>query len=274
MPSGVCAGLRIVGTEAVEFLLPFERGLKAASLLREHVEQNWVVEGLEEFEGLDEQRDVVAVDGAEILQAKFFKHHGGPEKALGGLFGAADDFDRGLAAEALDEMRGLVVQVLVALVGDNAMKVTGDGADIAIDGPFIVIEDNDHALGLRGDVIHRFEGNAVGEGGVTGDGDDVFVRSGQVAGHGHAQGGRKRGARVAGSVAIVLALGAEHEAIEAAGLADGFKTIAAAGEDLVDVGLMAHVEEDLVVGRVEDRMQGQSELHYAEIGAEMAAGLR
>ena len=152
------------------------------------------------------------------------------------------------------------------------MQVTGHGAHIAVDGPLIVIEDHDHAPGLRGNVIHRFEGNAVSEGGVAGDGDDVFVTAGQVAGHGHAQGGGKCGAGVAGSVAVVLALGAEHEAIEAAGLADGVKTVAAAGEDFVDVGLVAYVKEDLVVGRIEDRMQGQSELDHAEIGAEMAAG--
>ena len=269
---GSLAGLRIVGAEAVEFLLPVERGLKAAALLREDVQQDGVVEGLEELEGLDEQRDVVAVDGAEVFQAELLKEDGGPEHALGGLFGAAHDFDGGLAAEALDELRGLVVQVLVVLVGDDAMEVAGHGADVAVDGPLVVIEDDDHALGLRGDVVHRFEGDAVGEGGVAGDGDDVFVAAGQVAGHGHAQRGGKRGAGVAGSVAVVLALGAEHEAVEAAGLADGLKTVAAAGEDLVDVGLVADVEEDLVLGRVEDRMQGQSELDHAEIGAEMAAG--
>jgi hypothetical protein len=68
-------------------------------------------------------------------------------------------------------------------------------------------------------------------------------------GHGHAQGGGERGAGVAGAVAIVLALGAQHEAVQAAGLADGVEAVAAAGEDLVDVGLVADVEEELVLGR-------------------------
>ena len=135
---GSLAGFRIVGAKAVEFLLPFECRLKATSLLREHVQQDRVVDGLEEFECLDKERDVVAIDGAEVLQAKFLKHHGGPKKAFGGFFSAADDFGGGLTADALDELRGLVVQVLVALVGDNAMQVTGHGAHIAVDGPLIV----------------------------------------------------------------------------------------------------------------------------------------
>ena len=269
---GGLAGLRIVGAEAVEFLLPVERGLKAAALLREHVQQDGVVEGLEKLEGLDQQRNVVAVDGAEVFQAELLKQDGGPEHALGGFFGAAHHFDGGLAAEALDEMRGAVVQVLVVLVGHDAVEVAGHGAHVAVDGPLVVVEHNDHAPGLLGDVVHRFKGDAVGEGGVAGDGDHVFVAAGQVAGHGHAQRGGERGACVAGAVAIVLAFGAQHEAVEAAGLADGLKPVAAAGENLVDVGLVADVEEDLVFGRVEDGMQGQRELDHAEIGAEMAAG--
>ena len=62
----------------MEFLLPVERRLKAAALLREHVQQHGVIEGLEELEGLDEQGKVVAVDGAEILQAELLKEDGGP----------------------------------------------------------------------------------------------------------------------------------------------------------------------------------------------------
>ena len=78
----------------MKLLLAVERGLKAAALLREDVQQHGVVERLEEFEGLDEQRKVVAVDGAEVFQAELLKKDGGPEHAFGGFFGAADDLDR------------------------------------------------------------------------------------------------------------------------------------------------------------------------------------
>ena len=169
------AGFGIVGPEAVKFLLPVERRLEAAALLREHVQQDRVVFGLEELEGLDQQRKVVAVDGAEVLQAELLKEDGGPQHALGGLFGAAHHLDGGLAADALDNARGRVVQVLVVLVGDDAVEVAGDGADVAVDGPLVVVEHDDHALGLLGDVVERLERDAVGEGGVAGHGDHVLV---------------------------------------------------------------------------------------------------
>ncbi len=50
------------------------------------------------------------------------------------------------------------------------------------------------------------------------------------------------------------------------------KRLETAGEDLVDVGLMAYVEEDLVFRCGEDGVQSKRELDDAEVGTEMAAG--
>ena len=73
--------------------------------------------------------------------------------------------------------------------------------------------------------------------------------------------------------AIVLAFGAEHEAVEAARLADGVEAVAASGEQLVDVGLMADVENEAVGRRVENGVERDGQLDHAEIRPEMAAGL-
>ena len=42
----------------------------------------------------------------------------------------------------------------------------------------------------------------------------------------------------------------------------------------MDVGLVAHIEENLVGRRVEDRVEGQSEFDDTEIGAEMTTRFR
>jgi hypothetical protein len=49
--------------------------------------------------------------------------------------------------------------------------------------------------------------------------------------------------------------------------------VAAAGEDLVRVGLVADVPEDLVGRRVEQRVHGDSDLARAQVGAEVPADL-
>ncbi len=233
-----------------------------------------MVDRLEEFEGFNKERQIVAVDGAEVLESEFLKENGGPEHAFCRFFGTADDLDGCFAGEALDETGGAVVQVLVVLVGDDAMQVASDGPDIAVDGPLVVVQHHDHAPGLLGDVVHCFKRDAVGECSVARDGDHVLVAAGEVARHGHAQRSRKRSPCMAGAVAVVLALGAQHEPVQAAGLADGLKAVETAGEDFVHVSLVAEVEEDPVLGSIEDGVESQRELDDAEIGTKMAAGFR
>ena len=72
-----------------------------------------------------------------------------------------------------------------------------------------------------------------------------------------------------GSYSLSRALG---EAGQASGLAQGLDAVAAPGQDLVRIGLMADVPDDPVFRRVEDVMQGDRQLDDAEAGAEMAAG--
>ena len=74
-----------------------------------------------------------------------------------------------------------------------------------------------------------------------------------------------------GAEGIVFALGALGEAGQSAALAQGADAVAAAGEDLVRIGLMADVPDQPVARRVEHVVQGHRQLHDAEPGAEVAA---
>ena len=76
-----------------------------------------------------------------------------------------------------------------------------------------------------------------------------------------------------GAERVVFALGALGEAGQAAALAQGADAVAPPGEDLVRIGLVADVPDQLVVRRVEDVVQRHRQFDDAEAGAEMAAGL-
>ena len=104
------------------------------------------------------------------------------------------------------------------------------------------------------------------------DGNNVFVGSTQIARGGHAESGREGCSGVSGPVAIVFALGAEEEAVQSAVLADGVDLLAATGEHFVHVTLVADVEEDFVLGRIESAVQGDGELDHAEVRSEVSAG--
>ena len=65
----------------------------------------------------------------------------------------------------------------------------------------------------------------------------------------------------------------EQNGRQALVLADGVEPVAAAGEDLVRIGLVPDVPEDLVLRRVQQAVQRDRELAGAEVGAEVAADL-
>src|ERR1039457_3561856 len=151
------------------------------------------------------------------------------------------------------------------LVGDDAMEVTGDGSNVSIDGPLVVIEHNDEALGLVGDVVQSFKGNAVGECRVSRNCNDMFVAASEIARHGHSEGSGKCRAGMARSVAIVLTLGAEHEAVQSTWLANGIEAIKTASQNLVDVGLMTYVKNEPVCRGVKDGVERQRQLDHSQI---------
>ena len=72
-----------------------------------------------------------------------------------------------------------------------------------------------------------------------------------------------------GSYSLSAALG---EARQAAALAQGADAVAAAGQDLVRIALVADVPDQDVLGRLEHMVQGDGQLDHAEAGAQVAAG--
>ena len=79
---------------------------------------------------------------------------------------------------------------------------------------------------------------------------------------------------MAGAERIVFALGAAGEAGQAVLLAQRADAVAAAGQDLVRIGLVADVPDQAIVRGIEDGMQRDGQLDDAEAGAQMAAGDR
>ena len=70
---------------------------------------------------------------------------------------------------------------------------------------------------------------------------------------------------------IVLAFGAQRETVQAVRLADGAETVFAAGQNFVDINLMAHIPDKLVLRRGENLVQRDGQFDDAEVRAEMAA---
>ena len=79
---------------------------------------------------------------------------------------------------------------------------------------------------------------------------------------------------MSGDEGVVFALSGLGEAGEAAELPQGVKQRLPAGEGLVDVGLMPHVEHKAVMGGVKDPVDRHRQLHNAQIGGKVSACFR
>ena len=166
------------------------------------------------------------------------------------------------------------MQVGKGRAGGNTVQVTGNGAHVLGDGPFVVVQHHDEAFGLRLGVIQGLVTDAAGEGGIAGHGHDMLPASAQIASHSHAEGGGKSRARMPGAVAIVLAFGAQEKAVQPLVLPHGGDAIEPAGKHFVDITLVTDIEDKAIARRFENAMQGNGQFDDSEVGAEMPAGLR
>ena len=176
MPFSGIVGVR---ADAVIFLLLGDADVETLALLREDVEQQRLLVVLGEIERLDQLRQIVAVDRAVVGEAHLLENQAramaGGEQALDHALGLERELLAGLAGETLHELFHAAMQVLVARIGDDVGEVFRDGADVLVDGPLVVVEDDDEPLGVRGDIVERLVGDAAGEGRVAAERDDVLA---------------------------------------------------------------------------------------------------
>ena len=220
---------------------------------------------------------VVAVDHAHVGEVELLEQEPGRPVGLDRLLelraealDPAAEAERQLRQPLLDALAGVVEPRVEA----DAVEVARQRADVRRDRHAVVVEDDhDRRLEAAG-VVERLEGDAAGQRAVADHGDDLAVLADPLA-HRLLEADRvaDRGRGVAGAHDVVLGLGDRAERREAAVLADRLEPVAAAGQDLVRVGLVADVPEDLVARRVEQAVQRDRELAGAEVGAEVAADL-
>ena len=122
------------------------------------------------------------------------------------------------------------------------------------------------------EVVQRLVGHAAGHRPVADDRDDRLVPAARIAGVRQSERHRQRVARVPGVEGIVGRLAALREPADASVLAQRPKALQAPRQELVDVGLVADVEDDPVGRALECSVDPEREFHSTEVGGEMPTG--
>ena len=233
------------------------------------------LEGL--AQGLAQGVHVVAVDHAHVGEVELLEEETGCPVGLDRRLDLRPQpFDppaqpqRQLGQPVLDPLAGVVE----ARVEPHPVEVARERTDVGRDRHAVVVEDDhDRRLQASGGV-QRLVSDAAGQRAVADHGGDLAVLADSLA-HRLFEADRvtDRGRGVTGAHDVVLGLEDRAERGQAVVLADCRQRLAAAGEDLVRVGLVTDVPEDLVAGRVEQAVQGDGQLAGAEVGAEVTADL-
>ena len=216
---------------------------------------------------------VVPVDRADVLQAEVGEHHLRGQRVLDAGLHAVHGLVAGLADDrhTAHGDPGALEQPLVARLQAQPGQVVGQTADGRGVGAAVVVDDDDHRPAGGGDVVQRLPAHAAGQCAVADHRHDVAVAvTGQLEGLGQPVGVGQRRRGVAGLDPVVLAFGPGRIARQAVAFAQRVEVGRATGEHLVHVRLMAGVEEDRVVRRVEDPVQRQRQLDDTEVGPEVA----
>ena len=270
-----------VGLRGVPLLHPGQAALlgrlEALPLHGRHVHHDGPVRVERVAHRLAHRADVVAVDHADVGQVELLEQEARRPVGLQRLLQ-----DRAEALEALahpdrqarQRLLDVLARVVELRVQPDAVEVAGQSADVRRDRHAVVVQhDHDRQVQPAG-VVERLERDAAGQCAVADDRDDLAVLA-DAAAHRLLEADRvgDRGRGVAGAHDVVLRLEDRAEGREPLVLADRRELVAAAGEDLVRVGLMADVPEDLVARRLEQAVQGDRQLAGAEVRAEVAADL-
>ena len=229
-------------------------------------------------QGTAQRAHVVAVDDADVRPAELLPPQSRRPEGLDRLLEL-----RAEALEALADAAGqlgeplldALARVVELGVEPDAVEVAAQRADVRRDRHAVVVEHDDHRGLQPAGLVHRLEGDAAGHRAVADDGDDLPRVDLAAVAHALLQpdGVADRRGGVARAHDVVLGLEDRAERREALVLADRRKLVAAAGEDLVRIGLMADVPEHLVARRVQQRVQRDRQLARAEVRAEVPADL-
>ena len=219
----------------------------------------------------------MAVDRSGAQDAQLLEdHRARNDELLHRLLDVAAQVHERLAggSDVLQPLLQRVASLAVLRGGADGAQMLDQRADVARDGHLVVVEDDDHR-GLRlTDAVERLERHAAGQGGVSDERDHLLVAARKVARHGNAVrdgqgvGGMPRGMHVAGALAGL------REARDTAVLAQRAEPLEPSRDQLVGVGLVAHVEHEFVMGAVDHAVHGEDDLHRAERRGDVPACLR
>ena len=257
----------------MERLRSFLRRRISLPLPGQHVDDTGVVQTLRVLEYLHELPDVVPVHGSQIGDAHIFKQHSRKDQLFDPVLCASQALHQGFSdgRDRAETLRQLLLETVVSLSCADTAQILRHPAHIFRDGHLIIVQHDDKVLLQSRRIVQGFIGHSPGEGAVADHREDVIILVQQVPGLRHADPGRDGCGGVPRIECVTRVFPPLRETGDAPEGPESGEILFSPAQDLVRVGLVPHIPDDLVLGRRKRQVHRHSKLHDPEIAGQMSA---
>lgn len=137
----------------------------------------------------------------------------------------------------------------------------------------IIVQNDEDAPAQCTGIVDRLESHACRHRAIADDADHIADIGAKIARHGKAEPGRDRGGGMGRAECVMDTFLAPCEAGRAILLPQAAHLVAPPCQNLVRIALVADIPDELVMRRIENRVDGDGKFNDTETGAEMASRL-
>ena len=183
--------------------------LVALSLAGDYVQEARAAQLLQVLQGRHERIEIVAVDGADVVEAEFLEQRAGRQEPLDVLLDAIGEFEqrRGDRQDLFTGAAGGIERV----AGEDAGQILVERTHRVRDRHVVVVENDEHVGVGDAGIVHGLKSLSSGHGAIADDGDRAPVFALELGGECHAQRGGDRSRRMADAEGVELAFAALRE---------------------------------------------------------------
>ena len=182
----------------------------ALAFFGHHVQELRALELADVFERGDQRLQVVAVNGADVVEAEVFKQGGRHHHALGMRLQALGQLKQ--RRRSFEHLLADVFSSSIKLTAHELRQVAVQRTHRRADAHVVVVQDDQQIAIANAGIVQRLESHAGAHGAVADDGHRVAVLALLLGGHGHAQSGGNGGGRMRRAKGVVLAFAAARKA--------------------------------------------------------------
>ena len=263
LASAYSAGIDIEFPDSMEFFRILLRERISLSLFCDRMDHDRAIKLFCAGEHFNQLCRIMAVNRAKIGEPHLFKQHVWDEQILDLIFQVQHTAEqpRTNLGEFSQKLSCIMLEMLVGAARAHAVQMPVHSAHIVRNGHIVIVEHNDQRLFALPRIVKRLETESACQCAVAQYGNHAALSAEHAFGAQNAERCGNRSARMARSKSIMWTFRTLRKAADPVFLAEFIEFGRTAGQDLMHIGLMPHIKNDLICRRIKHAVQRDREFY-------------